>query len=474
MENKEKKMLTTEDLNRTLGKKELYSIAFGHVIGSGVFSLIGIGIGYTGKSAWIGILLSAVFILLQALPFIVMAGTARFRGGYYSMMGTLWGPKFAGFYIVIFFASNVSLAMYAISCAQYLQGVLPQVPIVPVAVACLTIFFITNLLGIEGAAKLEIAMDIVLALAMTCFIVFGLPKVDYSTLFTVDFAPAGPMGIITCAVLLTWATAGGIDMVNLSAEAKNPTKDLPQVILVATIAIAIFYALIAMVAGGVLRYARKVPFKRETQQYVDYMIAKAVRMGVDIRLNTEVTPELVKVIAPDFCIAAVGSKALIPPIPGVEKAHPIMDMYDGKVQVGQKVVIVGGGLAGTEAALELAMQGKQVTLVEMGIDVARDANSIHKPALMMELKDHAEQVTILRRTTCTGIHDHGIVCRDADGKELTLDADTVILAAGMAPLRAEALALEPLSSEFRMVGDCKRPRQILEAVREGYDAAMEV
>ena len=55
-----------------------------------------------------------------------------------------------------------------------------------------------------------------------------------------------------------------------------------------------------------------------------------------------------------------------------------------------------------------------------------------------------------------------------------LDADTVILAAGMAPLRAEALALEPVSSEFRMVGDCKRPRQILEAVREGYDAAMEV
>ena len=50
----------------------------------------------------------------------------------------------------------------------------------------------------------------------------------------------------------------------------------------------------------------------------------------------------------------------------------------------------------------------------------------------------------------------------------------VILAAGMAPLRAEALALEPVSSEFRMVGDCKRPRQILEAVREGYDAAMEV
>ena len=158
----------------------------------------------------------------------------------------------------------------------------------------------------------------------------------------------------------------------------------------------------------------------------------------------------------------------------LEDGVAIIPMVIGLFAVSELLAQVERVHAGTEAALELAMQGKQVTLVEMGIDVARDANSIHKPALMMELKDHAEQVTILRRTTCTGIHDHGIVCRDADGKELTLDADTVILAAGMAPLRAEALALEPLSSEFRMVGDCKRPRQILEAVREGYDAAMEV
>lgn len=68
MENSEKKMLTTEDLNRTLGKKELYSIAFGHVIGSGVFSLIGIGIGITGKSAWIGILLSRYLLSCRHCP----------------------------------------------------------------------------------------------------------------------------------------------------------------------------------------------------------------------------------------------------------------------------------------------------------------------------------------------------------------------------------------------------------------------
>lgn len=254
MESNEKR-ITTADLNRTLGKKELYSIAFGHVIGSGVFALIGIGIGMTGKSAFIGIILSALFIIVQALPFTLMAGTARFRGGYYSMMSALWGDKFAGFYIVIFFCSNISLAMYAISFAQYLTGVVPDAPVKIVALIVMTVFLITNILGVEGAAKLEIVMDIILAVALTSFIVYGMPKVDYDTFLTEDFLTAGPMGLVTCAVLVTWATAGGIDMVNLSAEAKNPTKDLPQVILVSTIAIAIFYGLIGVVAAGVLPVA---------------------------------------------------------------------------------------------------------------------------------------------------------------------------------------------------------------------------
>ena len=68
--------------------------------------------------------------------------------------------------------------------------------------------------------------------------------------------------------------------------------------------------------GGLLRYAYKVPFKKETVQFVEYLIRRAVRLGVDIRLNTEVTPDLIKAMDPDFTIAAVGSKPLIPRIKG--------------------------------------------------------------------------------------------------------------------------------------------------------------
>ena len=226
--------------------------------------------------------------------------------------------------------------------------------------------------------------------------------------------------------------------------------------------------------GGLIRYARKVPFKKETEQYLDYMIDKVNRMGVDVRLNTEVTPALIEEIAPDFCIAAVGGKPLMPNIKGIEQAHPIMDVYDGKCEVGQSVAIIGGGLAGSEAAVELAMQGKKVVLVEMLSDIARDANSLHRPALMTEISDHADQITVMLNTTCTEIGGEGIVCTNKAGEKVTIAADTVILAAGMVPMRETVDALCEVSEEFRLIGDCKKTRQIGDAVREGYDAAMEV
>lgn len=248
----EKVMATTADLNRCLGKKELYSISFGHIIGSGIFALVGVGIAMTGKSVFLGMLISVVIVLMQALPLILMSGTVRLRGGFYSIVATMWGEKYAGFYIVIYFCANISLAMYALSFAEYLQGIFAGAPIMPVAFIVLTFFFILNILGVEGAAKFEILMDIIMAVALTLFIIYGLPQVNYDTFFTEDFITAGPVGLLSCGVLLTWSTAGASDMINLSAECKNPTKDLPQVIVVATCAVAIFYGLISIVAAGVL------------------------------------------------------------------------------------------------------------------------------------------------------------------------------------------------------------------------------
>lgn len=226
--------------------------------------------------------------------------------------------------------------------------------------------------------------------------------------------------------------------------------------------------------GGLLRYAKTVPFKKETVQYVNYLTGMVKRLGVDVRLNTEVTPYFVREMDPDMTIAAVGSKAIIPDFKGVENACPIMDYHLGKTQPGDKVAVIGGGLAGTEAAIELAMEGKKVTLIEMASDIANGANSIHKPHLMRKIATLTDNLTVLRKTTCKEITESGVVCTDKDGQEVKVDADTVIISVGMTPLREVADELEAVSRDFRRIGDCKRVRQIGDAVREGYDAAMNI
>ena len=75
---------------------------------------------------------------------------------------------------------------------------------------------------------------------------------------------------------------------------------------------------------------------------------------------------------------------------------------------------------------------------------------------MMHIQEQGERITILRRTTCNQVTDQGIVCTDAEGKELVIPVETVILAAGMVPLREEALSLDVADGDFRMIGDCKR------------------
>lgn len=133
--------------------------------------------------------------------------------------------------------------------------------------------------------------------------------------------------------------------------------------------------------GRFVRYARSVDFKYDTRRYLDHMIAKVYRRGVDVRLLCEVTPELIEEIKPDHVIAAVGSTHIVPNIPGCERAIPIMEYYDNAPYLGEEVAVIGAGLSGSELALELAMKGKKVTLIEGRGDFAVDANDIHKSAL---------------------------------------------------------------------------------------------
>ena len=109
--------------------------------------------------------------------------------------------------------------------------------------------------------------------------------------------------------------------------------------------------------------------------------------GAELRLNTEVTPELVETLQPDALIVAVGSLPVQPPIPGLQNDNVILvnNYYRQKEQVGDTVIVLGGGLAGCETAIHLAREGKQVALIEMRSELAPDANIRHRPLLLKEI-----------------------------------------------------------------------------------------
>ena len=200
---------------------------------------------------------------------------------------------------------------------------------------------------------------------------------------------------------------------------------------------------------------------------------QAIQEGVEIRLNTNVTPEYITSEKPDALILAVGSSPFVPPIPGIdsEKVIIVNDYYLQKEKVGETVAVLGGGLAGCECAVHLGMEGKKVHLVEMGDTLAPDCNIRNRPILMKNVDQYA---TAYKCHTGLRITDEGLVCKNHEGNEVLINCDTVICAVGQRSNRADADALRRCAPFVREIGDCVRPANITKAVYEGYHDALDI
>ena len=247
---------STKDLARTLGKKELMGIAIGQIIGAGIMSMMGVAIAMTGRSANLAFMLSAVFTMCTFFPSIFITSCIRMRGGMYTQMAIFAGDKWAGYYSVVYFITNMSLAMYALSFAQYAIALLPSGGSEKmIALVVGTLFFILNYFGVDLMAKIQNLLVVVLVLSLSMFAVFGLPNVDLANYFSnADglFLTDGITGFLTATAYLGFATGGATIILGVSAECKNPTKDIPFVIIVSTVSVAILYGLVATTASGVL------------------------------------------------------------------------------------------------------------------------------------------------------------------------------------------------------------------------------
>ncbi|MBR5260798.1 MAG: FAD-dependent oxidoreductase, partial [Oscillospiraceae bacterium] len=182
--------------------------------------------------------------------------------------------------------------------------------------------------------------------------------------------------------------------------------------------------------GGNIRCEYDVPFKSAFRKYTETMKNRLEKAGVEIRLNTEVTREYVREFCPDALIVAVGSENLVLPLPGIDSEKVVFatDLAACEDRIGHRVAVLGGGLVGCETGLHIAQKGHEVTIVEMRERVAPDANPRHRPLLMKELEQRTAVHTQLKAVAVT---QQGLMCENADGEQLLIEADTVLSASGM-------------------------------------------
>ncbi|WP_066504493.1 APC family permease [Abyssisolibacter fermentans] len=244
--------VSTKNLTKSLGRKELFPVAIGQTIGAGIMALTGVAIAMTGRSVNLAFMLAAVAVIGLTIPMIFITSSVRLRGGQYTQAAVFVGKKFAGMFIIIYLVANVSIAMYAISFADYFFALVPAIPPKLVAIVILTIVFVINFFGVKEATKLQSAMVVILAVALAAFTGFGVFEIKPGYFQNPGFMTEGITGLLTAMALLTFATGGASVILNLSAEAKDAKRDIPFVLIVATLIVACLYALMSTVAAGVL------------------------------------------------------------------------------------------------------------------------------------------------------------------------------------------------------------------------------
>tara|TARA_B110000438_G_scaffold53012_1_gene53221 strand:+ start:6308 stop:7636 length:1329 start_codon:yes stop_codon:yes gene_type:complete len=241
------------ELKRSLTFWDVFAIAMGQVIGSGIMVLIGIGIGFTAYAIPFAFILSAILSIIKQLPIAFMGSAMPATGGLYVYCKRILGPKIGFFYLAILTFTHILIALFALGFSQYAIALIPQLDANLTAIGIMLLFYVINLFGVKQAAFIQKIMIVFLLCGLSSLIFFGIMEVDYSNFNdTEKLFPQGWYGFGLACVVLSFSTGGAQYISELGGEMKNPQRDLPRAIIYSTAIAAVFFALVSIVAVGIL------------------------------------------------------------------------------------------------------------------------------------------------------------------------------------------------------------------------------
>lgn len=231
--------------------------------------------------------------------------------------------------------------------------------------------------------------------------------------------------------------------------------------------------------GGLVNLASAFPHlrTRDLRNIVLYLRGQMEKLGVRVVLGHEVTAALVERESPDVVVVATGSRPNWPDIPGV--LHPSVVHYEeylrGGARIGDTVVVVGG-VEGAEVAVSLALQGKEVFLVEKTGDVTKGPYLLDPVRRRMLVDEYIPKTGVKLRLHQKVVEIDGRRVRtvDRDGRQEAIPTDSVVVACGRLPNEHLKEALEGCVPELYAIGDCRQPRSIGWATHEAAHWARQV
>ncbi len=221
--------------------------------------------------------------------------------------------------------------------------------------------------------------------------------------------------------------------------------------------------------GGALVQATKGELKKDLAAYLHYLKKQVQKSSIKLILHTTATKELIQQEKPDVLIIAIGAKAIIPKIKGIDcdNVFMAMDFLDrGFNHVSQTTTILGAGSIGCEIALELADMGKEVNLIEMSNTLAKNGNELYRVSLLQHILNNPH-IHIMMESQCIEVMEKACIVKTKD-EILTIPHDEFVISVGYQKDIQAVYQYFGIIPKTYYVGDCKRVASVTEAVTEGY------
>ena len=199
---------------------------------------------------------------------------------------------------------------------------------------------------------------------------------------------------------------------------------------------------------------------------IEWYRREIAKHSIEVKFNTEVKdPQELKA---DEVIIATGSVANRPPIKGLEHSIEATEYLSGK-EVGDNVIIVGGGLTGCEIAYDLILKGKKPQIVEMKNDlIAVKGVCLANSSFLREMLAF-KKTPIYLNTTLLEIKEGGVTVKDQDGKVFDLTGDDIIVSVGYKPA-----PLAGAAKHVHLVGDANGVGNLRSVIWRAWDVCMKL